>query len=254
MKRRVEARLPVELLPLPCMRFWHPRAATAVREAMDWGAEHLVAFSQYPQYSSATTGGSLTDLRRALESEGCQAPLTVISSWHCQPTYIAALAECVREGVAASASSDPAKLKIIYSAHSLPMSVVEAGDPYPDQVRETAAAVHRTASVPSDYEITWQSKAGPVQWLGPATTERIKALPGEGCEHVVVVPIVFINDHIETLHELDIQLAETAAAVGLRFVRAPALNVRPTFLDALGEILGEHLEENLAVAPKEIVT
>ena len=141
----------------------------------------------------------------------------------------------------------------MYSAHSIPIDVAESGDPYPEQIRECVDLVHRGSGLDIDYELTWQSKVGPVKWLVPSTLERVKALHSEGRRHIVVVPISFTSDHVETLYELDIQVAQAAVDSGLGFARAPSLNIRPTFIKALAEILGAHLEE-LGVRRKRAVS
>lgn len=249
MKARVERSLPVEILPLPCMRYWHPRAAEALARAREWRAEHIVAFPQYPHYSTTTTGSSLRELRAEAAAVGLSTPITEIASWHDHGGYVEALAECVRAGVDEVPAERRAGAKVVYSAHSLPMKFVRAGDPYPEQVRATAALVHAQSGLPQRWEVSWQSKVGPLEWLGPGSIERIEALPGEGVRDVVIVPITFVNDHIETLQELDMDLRERAAAAGIRtFVRAPSLNVRPAFVDALAGLLGGHLREQGLVA------
>lgn len=243
MRRLVEQEFDAEVLPLPCMRFWHPYTREALREAQEWSADHVVAFTQYPHLCTATTGSSLRELNRVSTSMQFPLPITEIAEWSDHPTYVQAVAETVLEGVAGSGARDPKEILVIYSAHSLPMNVVESGDPYPDKIRECVELVHRASGLDIDYEVTWQSKVGPVKWLAPSTLDRVKAVHSEGRRHIVVVPISFVNDHIETLEELDIGLAQTAAECGLGFTRAPALNMSPTFIKALAEILGAHLEE-----------
>ena len=243
MRVLVEAEADVELLIQPCMRYWHPMAEAALRAAQAFGAEHIVAFKQYPQYSTTTTGGSLRDLLRTAGRLGVTTPITAIERWHEHDPYVAAVAECVREGL----SQVPAELRtgtrIVYSAHSLPMKFVDAGDPYPDQIRRTTELVHARTGLANAFEIAWQSKVGPVRWLQPSSIDRIRALPGEGARDVVVVPIAFVNDHIETLQELDRELRHAAETAGMRtFVRAPSLNVRPAFLRAIADLLLDHLQ------------
>ncbi|MBI5851687.1 MAG: ferrochelatase [Planctomycetes bacterium] len=250
MKRLVELETGLEIRPLPCMRYWYPFADEALREAVDGGAEHIVAFTQYPHDSMTTTGGSLREVRRVAARLGLRVPMTAITSWHDHPSYIAALADCVREGVGRVPFEFRPGARVVYSAHSLPMKFVDAGDPYPGQIRETAALVHAEAGLLQHYEIAWQSKAGPVRWLAPSSIERIRALPAEGVRDVVVVPISFVNDHIETLQELDIALAEEARRAGMRtFVRAPGLNLRAPFVRALADVLVAHLRAQGVLEP-----
>jgi len=225
----------------PCMRYWGPGAEDALAAATEWGADHLVAFSQYPQRSRTTTGSSLSDLRRAMEKLGVETPLSTIGSWAEYPAWVHTLAELTAEGVAASPADRPT---IVYTAHSLPQSVIDDGDPYADEVRQTVEAVHRLVGADLPMELTWQSRVGPIKWLSPSTRERLTALPGEGVEDVVVVPVTFVNEHIETLHELDIELADEAREAGMKsFTRVPAPGIRPHFLAALADLVEDHLDE-----------
>ncbi len=250
MKQLVESETGLEIRALPCMRYWHPLADEALREAVDGGAEHIVAFTQYPHDSTTTTGSSLRELHRAASRLGLRVPITAITSWHDHPSYVAALADCVREGMGRVPLEFRAETRVVYSAHALPMKFVDAGDPYPGQIRETAALVHAATGLRQAYEIAWQSKAGPVRWLTPSSIQRIRALPAEGVRDVVVVPISFVNDHIETLQELDIALAEEARRAGMRtFVRAPGLNLRAPFVRALADVLVAHLREQGVLEP-----
>jgi ferrochelatase len=242
----------VEILPLPCMRYWHPLADEALQQAADWGAEHLVAFTQYPHFSTTTTGSSLAELQRAAARRGVRAPISAIRGFHDHPDYVSALAATVRDAVQRLPAQHRAQSKVVYSAHSLPMKFVRAGDPYPEQIRASAELAHRRSGCELPFEVAWQSKVGPVEWLQPSTIDRIRALPQEGVQHAAVVPISFVNDHIETLQELDLALAAEARAAGIRtFARAPALNVRPDFLQALANVLLAHLRSQglLAAAP-----
>lgn len=254
MQDLVQRELDVEVLPLPCMRYWHPMAEAALQSASDWGADHIVAFTQYPHYSTTTTGSSLRDLRRTAERLGVDVPITEITSWHDAPTYVQSLAECVVEGVKGVPAEHRAGCKVVYSAHSLPMKFVDEGDPYPDQVRQTAELVHSATGLDHPWEIAWQSKVGPIPWLEPSSIDRIRALPAEGVRDVVVVPISFVNDHIETLQELDLALREEAEKAGMRtFVRAPSLNARPSFLRALADVLFDHLRTQ-GLVPEEALS
>jgi ferrochelatase len=253
MRKLVEQEYDVRILPLPCMRFWHPYTREALQETLDWRADHVVAFTQYPHLCTSTTGSSLREVNRVATAMRFPIPITEIAQWHDQPTYVQAVGECVRDGVARSKARDPRELLVVYSAHSIPIGVAESGDPYPEQIRECVELVHRYSGLDIDHEVTWQSKVSPIKWLVPSTLERVKALHSEGRRHIVVVPISFTSDHVETLYELDIQVAEVARQSRLGFARSPSLNIRPTFIKALAEILGAHLQE-LGVRRKRAVS
>ncbi|MBI5016544.1 MAG: ferrochelatase [Deltaproteobacteria bacterium] len=215
------------------MRYWNPTASEAARAVKTAGPDRLVVLPLYPQYSRATTGSSLADLDRALEAEGLGAcPKTVVRSWHDEPAYVEALAEVVAEGL-----RDLPGATVLFSAHGLPVKLVEEGDPYLDQIQGTAAAVaERLPDVP--WELAFQSRAGPIRWLEPSTPDAIRALAARGVRDVLVVPVSFVSDHIETLHELDLEYSALAREVGLRtFRRAPSLNTRPSFIQALAVLV-----------------
>jgi ferrochelatase len=214
------------------MRYWNPRAADAVAAAKAAGAERLVVLSLYPHYSRATTGSSLADLDRALEAEGLGAlPRTVVRSWHDFPPYLDALAEAVAEGLRELPGAT-----VLFSAHGLPVKLIEQGDPYLSHVQGTVAGVvERLPGVA--WRLAFQSRTGPVRWLEPSTPDMIRTLAGEGVKDVLVVPVSFVSDHIETLHELDLEYGELARGLGLRtFRRCPSLNTRPSFLRALAAL------------------
>lgn len=211
------------------MRYWNPRARAAAAAVRAAGAERLVVLSLYPQFSRATTGSSLADLGDALAAEGLAAlPRAVVASWHDAPPYLDALAGAVAEGL-----RELPEATVLFSAHGLPVKLVEQGDPYLGQVQGTVAGVvGRLPGVP--WRLAFQSRTGPVRWLEPSTPDALRALAREGVKDVLVVPVSFVSDHIETLHELDIEYGELARELGLRaFRRCPSLNTRPDFVRAL---------------------
>ena len=250
---QMRRRFGVEVVAVPCMRYWHPMAEAALRQLVDAGCDRIVAFSQYPQFSDATAGNSLRDVARTAKRCRIEVPRSEIGSFHDHPSYAAAVAECVVAGLEQIPVERRAAARIVYSAHSLPMSLVERGDPYPGHVRGSVAAVQRATGLPQQHEIAWQSKVGPARWLEPSTVDRIRALPAEGVRDALVVPISFTSDHIETLHELDVELAEDAAAAGLEGLwRAPSLNDRAAFAAALADVLAEHLGVAAVTARREV--
>ncbi len=215
------------------MRYWHPRAEEAVRAARERGAREVVALPLYPQFSRATTGSSLGDLEEALAAQGLDAlPRRVIRSWEDFPPYVEALAQCVREALAGLEGAT-----VLFSAHGLPVKMVEQGDPYLDQVHATVDAVMaRLPGVP--HRLAFQSRAGPVRWLEPSVADELRALAAQGVRRLAVVPVSFVSDHIETLHEIDVEYGELARSLGFEaFVRSPSLNTRPAFIQALAELV-----------------
>ncbi len=215
------------------MRYWPPRADAAVADLGRRGVGRVVAVPLYPQFSRTTTGSSLADLERAVAAGGlADRPRVAIRSWHEFPPYLDALAETVAETLERAPGAT-----VLFSAHGLPVRVIEAGDPYLDQVNATVAGVLRRLP-PVPHRLAFQSRAGPVKWLEPATEDAIRALGRDGVDRVVVVPVSFVSDHIETLHEIDIEYAAVARDAGIaEFLRAPSLNTRPAFIRALAALV-----------------
>ncbi len=225
---RTEGEFAVEV----AMRYCPPRVDGALSRLRDRGAEQLVALPLYPHFSSATTGSSFKDLDRALHDLEYQVPLSKVESFHDQPTYLDALAETVVQGLEQAGSG----ATVIFSAHSLPVSFIQGGDPYQDHVEATVAGVVERLAL-DDWHLGYQSRSGPVEWLGPNTIELTDRLIQEGHKRLLFVPVSFVSDHIETLHELDIQLRKHCLEGGAEiFARAPALGTSPRFIQALKEL------------------
>ena len=212
------------------------------------GVKRAVAFSQYPQYSCSTTGSSLNELyreiqrRKARHAPEGQIEWSVIDRWPIQSGLVQALANRIHQALSSLPAEVPHKTPIMFSAHSLPMQVVSGrGDPYPPEVAATVASVMQRLGWSNPYRVTWQSKVGPAAWLGPQTSDTLHGWAKQGHKHVVVVPVAFTSDHIETLFELDMELQEDAKEAGVELVRSPSLNDEPVFLRALADMVSEHL-------------
>lgn len=225
-------------------RYTDPLTEEALREMHADGVRRAVAFVQFPQYSCATSGASLNELWREAARIGLADAFdwSVLDRWSTHPSYIKALASTITDGLAEFAPEDRDEVLILFSAHSLPAKAVDRGDPYPQEIGATVRAVLDTARVSNRYLLTYQSKVGPLPWQGPNTVKSLIGVAERGVRRVLVVGISFTADHIETLSEVDIELAETAEKAGIaEFRRAPALNARPDFLGALVDITAEHL-------------
>jgi ferrochelatase len=226
-------------------RYTRPSSDDALRKMRADGVERAVAFTQYPQFSCSTTGSSLNELWRAASRTGLRDAFewSIVDRWPVHPGFIEAMTETVREGLDQFEEADRRKALILFSAHSLPLDVIDRGDSYPQEVGASVQRVVERLAVPNPYLLAYQSDVGPVRWLGPRTEQVIRRVGGRGHKHVLVVPIAFTSDHIETLSELDREYGEVAHQVGItHYRRAPALNDRPRFLDALAEIVRDHLE------------
>lgn len=216
------------------MRYWYPMARHAALEMKQDGVSRAVALPLYPHYCSATTGSSLNDLRRALKWAGCTFPVSEIRSYPEHPEYVASVVETIA-GTIRDVERDG--LFLLFSAHGVPQSLIDGGDPYRDETQRTVAAVMR--SFPGvAHGLSFQSKVGRAAWLPPDTVSEVTRLAKEGVKTLAVVPVSFVSEHIETLHELDIRLAAHAHAAGIRsFLRAPAVNDAPRFIHALKDLV-----------------
>jgi protoporphyrin/coproporphyrin ferrochelatase len=225
-------------------RYVQPKSEDALRTMAAAGVERAVAFTQYPQFSCSTTGSSLNELWRAAERTGLQGAFewSIIDRWPVHAGFIAAMTDTVREGLEQFDPGVRDRVLLLFSAHSLPLDVIDRGDPYPQEIGASVQAVVERLGRPNPYLLAYQSEVGPVRWLGPSTERVIRRLGARGQKHVLVVPIAFTSDHIETLSELDREYGEVAHQVGItQYRRTPALNDRPRFLDALADVVREHL-------------
>jgi ferrochelatase len=222
------------------MRYTYPDADEALTEMERAGVDRLLAVTMYPQYSRATTGSSLAALRRAMARRGVELPLAVVDRYPEHPGYLEAVAEKVRAGLGAYPEDRRAGATLLFSAHSLPQRFVDEGDPYVNEIEATVAGVLARLPEGQPWRLSFQSRAGPVKWVGPETSEVIEELARDGVEDVLAVPIAFVSDHIETLQEIDLLYAGQARDLGISgFSRSKSLNDSPTFLAALAELVTE---------------
>jgi protoporphyrin/coproporphyrin ferrochelatase len=233
-------------------RYIEPSSDSALRAMAVDGVERAIAFTQYPQFSCATTGSSLNELWRAARRTNTADRFrwSVIDRWPAHEGFIGAMTETVRIGLERFSAEERSDVVLLFSAHSLPLSIIDRGDAYPAEVGASVHEVMRRLDYRHEYLISYQSEVGPVRWLGPSTERVIEDLGSKKRKRVLVVPIAFTSDHIETLHELDIEYAELAHEVGIeRFERAPALNDMASFQDALADVVASHLRSGEACHP-----
>ncbi|MEZ6022751.1 MAG: ferrochelatase [Hyphomonadaceae bacterium] len=213
----------------PAMRYSAPTVKAAAQAALDWHATDAILLPLYPQYSTTTTASSLKQWRAATD-----LPISTLCCYPLGADFAQAHADTILR-VWRDAGS-PEKPRVLFSAHSLPQRVVDAGDPYQWQVEQTVAAVRKLLPPEWESRICYQSRVGPIQWLSPTTEEEVHAA-GKDQAGVIVSPIAFVSDHIETLVELDIEYAQLAKRLGLPYyLRAPALGAAPRFIDALADL------------------
>ncbi|QXE90009.1 ferrochelatase [Geomonas subterranea] len=217
------------------MRYSRPSTIEALAAIKREGIRRVVALSLYPHYSRATTGSSVNELQRVLKEANADFEISYIDRFYNHPLYIKALAGKVMRGL--QAFPDRKDVEIVFSAHSLPQSFIDEGDPYLSHIQETVRLVMEQVGEAS-HLLCFQSKASKVKWLEPSTEATIERLAKEGRENLLMVPLSFVSDHIETLYEIDIQYAEEAKAHGIkRFVRTESLNSDPIFLDCLADLV-----------------
>lgn len=217
---------------------WRPFFDETLRRVEQSDIDRLVVLPLFPQYSVTTTGSGFRLIRSLLEGKDRFRDMDIrwVSSWQNHPTYIRAFADAIRRELAKF--QDPDDVQILFSAHSIPTRYVDEGDPYLAQTRETVELIATELGRKNPYRLAFQSKIGPVEWLGPPTNDVIVELGRNRVGHVLVVPVSFVSEHIETLYELDILYRKVATDAGIEeFRRVPALNCDPTFIKALREIV-----------------
>jgi ferrochelatase len=218
------------------MRYSAPTIEGALRGAAESEPEEVIALPLFPHYSRATTGSVFRELERAWVRLGLSLKVRRVESYPDHPGYLAALAETIQEALESFTPQERPKVRLIFSAHSLPASFIGEGDPYVSHLERTIRGLERLTELPP-WELAFQSRSGPVRWLEPATGLTLGRLLADGFRHLVMVPISFVSDHLETLYEMDMLYAGQARAAGAKLVRSAALNERPKFIAALAELV-----------------
>ncbi len=216
----------------PCMRYWSPFAHEVVTELTAANIETIIALPLYPHYSMATTGSSLADLERELQKISRPPCLKIIRSWPDQPHYIDSLAKHINARIEEMGKEGTA---VVYSAHSLPREFVDKGDPYVDELHMTITALEQKTGMTG--HLCYQSRSGPVQWLEPSTPDMLRTLATRGIQKILMVPISFVSDHIETLYEIDMLYHDMAAELGMELRSTPGLNDDPLFIEGLRQLV-----------------
>jgi ferrochelatase len=241
--RLVDALSPyIDPVAVTAMRYWHPMTAEAVdmlRKAAP--LDEIVLLPLYPHFSYATTLSSLKEWHRVYGKSNGTPRVSTVGQFYNHPRFVQAVVQ--RIGSVLRQFPDSSRIHLVFSAHGLPMSLVEKGDPYPKQIEETIRLVCEAGSRqypewPRTHLLCYQSRAGPAKWLQPPLTGTIERLGHEGVKEMLVVPISFVTEHIETLHEINIEAREEAKKVGIeRFRMMPAVGDSPLFIGALKELV-----------------
>jgi len=225
-------------------RYVRPLTEATAKQMKEDGVTRAVAFTQYPQYSCSTTGSSLNEIyRRSKAGDFTGINWSVIDRWGTHPGFIEAVAERIEDALLKFPDATREDTVLLFSAHSLPMSVVNRGDPYILEVSATVSAVMDKLGHKNPYRLVWQSQVGPSAWMGMQTGDALKGLARLGKKQVVIVPIAFTSDHIETLYEIDLEYMKEAEEHGIEIYRAESLNDSSVFIRALADIAAQHLRD-----------
>lgn len=236
----LEAALPdMEARCFIAMRYWHPFSLEAARAVKAWGPDEVILLPLYPQFSTTTTGSSVTAWRDAAVRVGLAAHTTTVCCYPIDPAYTAATALLVKAAYEqARATLDPGvPLRVLFSAHGLPEVIIQGGDPYQWQIERTVAAVLSAWGATVDYAICYQSRATPQKWIGPSTDEEVERAAHDRTA-VLVVPIAFVSEHTETLVELDVEYRDLALKLNVPgYFRVPTQNADPGFIASLAGLV-----------------
>jgi protoporphyrin/coproporphyrin ferrochelatase len=221
------------------MRYWHPFTEEAIARVKRDGISRLVILPLYPQFSISTSGSSFRLLEKIWQEDPSlnRVDYTVIPSWYKRSGYLQAMADLIAQQI--DQFPNPDQVHVFFSAHGVPLSYVEeAGDPYQKEIEDCTALIMQTLNRPNAHTLAYQSRVGPVEWLKPYTEESIEELAAQGVENLLVVPISFVSEHIETLQEIDMEYREVAEQAGIHnFKRVPALNTHPIFINDLADMV-----------------
>ena len=247
--RALESELRDEGIDAHCfvaMRYWHPFTGEAITQLQAADCDEVVLLPMYPQYSSTTTGSSLNEWRRLFCDD---LPVHCIENFYRNTMYLDSVAEKINEALTRFPS--PAGAEIVFSAHSIPMSVVEKGDPYQLQIEETVRLLMERGGWGNRHHLCYQSKVGASRWLQPSLHQTLRQLSAEEVREVCVVPIAFVSDHVETLGEIDHEARHEAERLGFtQFEMSAGLNDSPKFIQALSQIVQESLAQpDPSIAP-----
>ncbi len=231
-----------------CMRYWHPMAEQTVRDVLAYGPDDVILLPLYPQYSTTTTGSSLEDWQKMANMLGLKKPTYSICCYPVEPGWVSSQAALLKESLASIGTKNA--VRVLFSAHGLPKKIVDRGDPYQWQVEQSAAALAQAAGLNAgDWTVCYQSRVGPLEWIGPSLDDEIKRAADDKMG-VMILPIAFVSEHSETLVELDIEYKNQAEELGLpSYTRVPAVGTHPDFIAGLAGVASAALENKIGLGP-----
>ncbi len=254
----LEARLNVERAAtrpyrvFVAMRYSRPSCEDALNAIAAAGIRRIVTLTLFPHYSKATTGSSRREFERVLAKpiwRSYRFEVTHIDRYAGDPRYLDAMANSVAKAWNAIPFENRQNTVVLFSAHGLPQKFIDEGDPYVTDIETTRRGILERLRLPARELLAYQSRTGPVKWIGPGTEETLEALGRGGVTDVLVVPLSFVSDHIETLYEVDMLFADAAREAGIvHYRRTEALNTSPLFVGALAGLVEDHLTRPEAAA------
>ncbi len=231
------------------MRYWHPLTTEAVEQVRAAELDELVLLPLYPHYSFATTGSSLKEWNRVSKAVPLNIPVRVIGSFYDHPLYIRAVVEKI--SLSLTHFDRPQGVHLVFSAHGLPLSLIEKGDPYPRHIEATMRLILESGGWPNPHTLCYQSKVGRSKWLEPSLTATLERLARGGSKHLLVIPIAFVSEHIETLHEINLEARHQAESLGVeQFEMMPAAGDSPQFIAALADLVVRAVGDEVAISAR----
>lgn len=218
------------------MRYWHPFTEEAIRRLVDLGVEEVVLLPLYPHFSRTTTGSSFREWDRVTRRLAPTLTVRRVESYFDHPLYIEAIGDRIAESLARVPEGDRDRVHVVFSAHGTPLKLAREGDPYSTHIRKTYELVVSRGNFGRRHHLCFQSKVGPQRWLGPSLRGMLAMLARDGVSDVIIIPIAFVSDHIETLSEINIEAREEAHRLGITsFAMTAALLDHPKFIACLAD-------------------
>jgi len=242
----------VEVEAFVCMRYWHPMSAAVAKDVKAFDPDQIIMLPLYPQFSTTTTESSFSDWRLAAAAAGITAPSKRICCYPVEPGLIDAQTQLLKTALdEARAQAGDTPIRVLFSAHGLPKKIVDKkGDPYPQHVEQGAAAIVEQFPEPiNDWLVSYQSRVGPLEWIGPSTDDEIRRAGRDGVA-LVILPIAFVSEHSETLVELDIEYKALADECSVKiYVRVPAVATHEAFINGLAHVVQNTLKQEQSLCP-----
>lgn len=220
------------------MRYWKPFTEDAVKELKNEGLSDIILLPLYPHYSVSTTGSSMNEWNRVAKKEQIDNwQVDLVREYPTHPNYIESFIARIHEGLNRFPEEKRDSVHLLFSAHGTPVKLVRKGDPYKYQIEDTVKAIVRTGKYTQNHSLCFQSRVGPEKWLEPFTDDTVERLAKEGIKNMLLIPVAFVSEHIETLFELNVEVREIAEEHGVeQFEVMPALNDHPKYIDALADL------------------